>query len=215
MLLSKNKLEFKLFFNPKYYKKREYVFLLIILFFFILLMGGQSQISPCGCVKSIEYVGSNSYLADKRDYCIKQHLSTDKEYNSISDIELIRIKCEEFKIKEEEERIKREARSEKTRLLYSRSGYYCSTPSDGYCPDGYWALELFSDGKVEHTHGSYQKRGNWTPVKNGIFISGLTIENNYNPNGTWLKVEHIHANGIGKPGYAYQKGTRRWYGSKK
>ena len=216
ILLSKNKLEFKLFFNPKYYKKREYLFLIGLLFFFILLMDNPSKFSPCECVEPIEYVGSDdTYQADKRDYCIKQYLNTDKEYNSISDIELIRIKCEKFKIKKEDERIKSEARSENTRLLYSRSGYYCATPSDGYCPDGYWELELFSDGKVEHTHGSYQTRGNWTPVKNGIVIYGLKIENNYDPNGTWLLEKHNHANGIGKAGYIYQKGTRKWFRSKK
>ena len=122
ILFSKNKLEFKLFFNRKYYKKREYVFLIGLLFLMIL-SAGKSEFSPCECVDSIEYVGSDD---DKRDYCIKQYLSTDKEYKSISDIELISIKCEEFKIKEEEERIKEEEKLKKE----SRSDYcYCKEKS--------------------------------------------------------------------------------------
>ena len=133
ILFSKNKLEFKLFFNRKYYKKREYVFLIVLLFLNILGQG-KSEISPCECVDSIEYVGSDD---DKRDYCIKQYLSTDKEDKSISDIELISIKCEEFKIKEEEERIKEEEKLKEERIKEeeklkkeSRSDYcYCEEKS--------------------------------------------------------------------------------------
>lgn len=82
------------------------------------------------------------------------------------------------------------------------SGKYCSTvPNQGFCQDGYNQVSLEDGGEcvISHCGHVYANHGTWRETEDGVIISG--VQGDFSTyNGTYEWEDHIHGNGIGKPG---------------